>query len=122
MSPAPRFVMHDDLRWRVVATTDIDGEPGYQLHRGISYLFARVSDCKACEVQIKPIVRRFKGDDHVLEYNGRTMTIRKCRSSKRWPVSLAGIYSAAVKAAVAAEKFAKKKARGKITVKRGNLR
>lgn len=118
----PAYVMHDDQRWRVVCTTTLDDDPAYELQRtepgltGYHVIVARVSECELCVN--KPRTRRLKDEGFVLEFSERGASIRKARSRLRYPVSLAGIFSAAVKAHVAAARFAKAKAKGKVNFKR----
>lgn len=108
MKDHPSYVMHDGERWHVDGD-DVD-EDGlwYFLSRhtpkGKARLDAKAIECEPWKPK-GPRVRKLKDRDYSLEFDGRTMTIRKARSRMRWPVSLAGIYSTAVKAAVAAAKF-----------------
>lgn len=117
----PTFVMHDDHRWLVLAVFEQDGEPFYDLVRTIpgkrefassnrKTLIARVSDCA---VWVKTPVRKIKDGDFVLEFDGRTMTIRKRRSPTRFPVSLQGVYHQAAKSFAMRARLDKLRARGK---------
>lgn len=126
-----KYVMHDDQRWGVRNLTDIDGELAYDLIRRApghpaQTLTARVKDCTPVDAKPKKrriVERKENGDaEYVLELDGRVMTIRRSKSRRRYPVTLAGIFSSAVKAAVAAERFAKAKAKGNYKVQRGQLK
>ena len=113
----PSYVMHDDVRWHVENVFIAEGEDWYFLKRGsgggMQSLSARATDCTPWS-RTKPIVRKLKDEGYVLEFDGRSMSIRKTKSPTRWPVSLAGIYCAAVRAQTIARQFAaKKKARHK---------
>lgn len=113
----PTYVMHDDVRWHVDAEITIDDKPAYELsHRypttgRVVSLVAMVSDC-APWVKT-PNVRRLKDENFVLEFDGRTMTIRKRRSPTRFAVSLQGVYHGAAKAHAMTVRLAKLKAKGK---------
>lgn len=88
-------VRHDGGVWTVVQETDIDGDPAFQLWRpGYLDIVARKSDCKV----IKPRTRRIKGAKIVLEsYADGSLKVRRCKSSRRYPVTLDAIYDLAVR-------------------------
>lgn len=110
--------MHDDLRWHVDLEIVIDERAGYQLSRRnpssnhVTVVDAFISDCEPW-VKTTPNVRKIKDDDFVLEFDGRTMTIRKSRSPTRFAVSLQGVYHQAAKAHAMRVRLEKLKASGK---------
>lgn len=89
-------VRHDGKVWDIVRDAEIDGEPAYELTAlgGGPDIVARVSECKV----IKPRVRRLKGQKHVLEfYSDGTLKVRRCRSPRRFQVTLDQIYDLGVR-------------------------
>ena len=88
-------VRHDGKVWDVFADAlPIDGEPAYALSRGDTDIVARVSECKV----IKPHTRRIRGPRFVLEsYADGTLKVRRCRSPRRYPVTLEQIYDLGVR-------------------------
>lgn len=119
----PTFVMHDEHRWLVLSQFESDGEQFYDLVRTIpgkrefatsnrKTLIARLTDCVEW-VKTSPNVRKIKDGGFVLEFDGRTMTIRKSRSPTRFPVSLQGVYHAAAKAVAMRARLDKLRAKGK---------
>ena len=95
-------VRHDDKVWDVVASTTIDGEPAYQLSRpGGAGIVARIEECgRPFEggLALKPRTRRIRGAKIVLEsYSDGTMAVRRCRSPRRYPITLDSIYDLAVR-------------------------
>lgn len=106
--PCPTYVIHDDKRWLVRGTAHIDGEPAYMLSRPFKsdgLIYARVTECEKWTPG--PIHRVWRGDNAILESDGRTMTIRKVGARVRYPTSLEAIYSMTVKAHVANERAKK---------------
>lgn len=106
----PTYVIHDEKRWRVIEGIEIDGEPGYLATKIKGAPIAiRATECTVW----KPGPRRriWRGEGLVLEDDGRTMTIRAKRSSRRYATSLQAIYSLTVKAHLNNERI--KKLRGK---------
>lgn len=89
-------VRHDGKVWDVVKSTTLDGEMAYELSRpGGAGIVARVSDCSN---PIKPRIRRIKGPKHVLEfYSDGTLKVRRCRSPRRFGVTLDQIYDLGVR-------------------------
>jgi len=90
-------VRHDGKIWDVIASTTIDGEQAYQLSRaGIDVdIVARVEECSD---PIKPRTRRIRDAKHVLEFHSDgTLKVRRCRSPRRYPISLESIYELAVR-------------------------
>lgn len=110
----PKWVIHDDMVWRVVFADQEEGETQYHLTRGIGkrgrQLWAWASDCKPYTPEKRPPVRKLRCDDVVLEFNARGQVfLRRKKSSKRYPTTLRALYDATVKQAVAAAKFAKRR-------------
>jgi hypothetical protein len=119
----PSYVMHDGRRWYVIGEVLVDEDPGYELRdmRG-RCIIARAAECEPW----KQLTTRktFRDGKYVLEIDEariledgkivrviRGAALRLAKSSKRWPTSLAAIYSMTVKAAVALEKAKRKAAR-----------
>jgi len=89
-------VGHDGKIWDVVKSTTLDGDMAYELSRpGGAGIVARVSECGN---PIKPRTRRIKDAKHVLEFHSDgTLKVRRCRSPRRYPVTLESIYDLAVR-------------------------
>lgn len=106
----PTYVVHDERRWRVIREEAVDKEPGYLLAgpaNGASpFIWARVSECTPWKRQ-GPRRRIWRGEGVILEWDGRTMSVRKARTRKRYPTSLEAIYHMTVKAHLANERAKK---------------
>jgi hypothetical protein len=89
-------VRHDGKVWNVFASTTLDGEQAYTLTRpGGADIVARISECGN---PIKPRTRRIRDAKHVLEFHSDgTLKVRRCRSPRRYPISLESIYELAVR-------------------------
>lgn len=112
MNPHPTYVVHDEKRWRVLETLEIDGEPGYLATKINGPAIAiRVTECTVWKRG--PRRRIWRSDGCVLESDGRTMSIRKERTRQRWPTSLMAIYSMTVKAHMANEHAKKQRAKAR---------
>ena len=89
-------VRHDGKVWDVKpGNTTLDDVPAYELSRpGGAGIVTRVNECTV----IKPRIRRIKGPKHVLEfYSDGTLKVRRCRSPRRYGVTLDQIYDLGVR-------------------------
>lgn len=88
-------VRHDGKIWDVAQEIKIDGKPGYELvQQDDINIIAYADECKV----IKPRIRRIKGPKHVLEfYSDGTLKVRRCRSPRRFQVTLDQIYDLGVR-------------------------
>lgn len=91
-------VRHAGKVWDVTREIDLDERRAYELRdQDGKELTAWVGDCRP----IKPRTRRIRGALYVLEYNSDgTLAIRRCRSSRRFPITLDQIYELGVRVQV----------------------
>lgn len=112
----PRHVDYEGKRWRVIGVDTVDDKLQYRLVCGIGKHaraeWAWAADCTPATRSSKPQVRRLKDGGVVLEFDSRGQVfLRKHGARRRYPTCLSALYDSTVKAAVAAEKFAKRQVR-----------
>lgn len=101
----PTYVLHDGYRWKMLGSTDVDGEPAYDLARqvpggrGKRTLLARVRDCQpwqrpAGTRTIRGEKPHRKGRPVVFEYDQQTgvITLRLKRARAGFTTTLEGLY------------------------------
>ena len=95
------YVRLNETRWRVVAATDIDGEPGYELMRRIPGQVARVIVAREtdCQPDIHEAVRTLRDEDAVLRFNVRrkTVTLSIPRGRAKIVTTLGGLLAMALR-------------------------
>jgi hypothetical protein len=97
-----KHVMHDDKRWRVARTTEIDDAPGYVLERRQPFtgktetVYARVADCQSDQHER---VRTIRDEDAVLRYNVTRgiVTLSAPRSRAKIQCTLGGLLAMALR-------------------------
>lgn len=111
---APRYVMHDGYRWRVLQAITIDDEPGYELSRRVPVrknlgggvvertvkslrIDARVRDCDPD--QHNP-VRVWRNGDAVLRFYPKSGVVKISlpRGRSKFETTLKGIFQMAARA------------------------
>lgn len=111
--PLPTYVVHDEKCWRVLEETIVDGDPAYLASKmNGPTIVIRKSECQPWTA--KPRRKTWRDTEgHVLESDGRTVTIRRKNSSTRYPTSLQAIYTMTVKLHIANERIKRLRAKGK---------